>query len=213
VTTQQAARPIAPEFFDEMRSNWREAVETTGPEQRRYRVAGLALELQCAGTALVGPLTRALAHLPAPDPEADSLVVHAWDSKTTGTTVPRPPWTNGDYREHGRIRGFFDERFQSVYQWGSHSLVMLDVERSEAVYWVAAPEQIPYFEMAAPLRLALHGWLETRDVQLIHAAAIGSGDGCVLIAGKSGSGKSWTTLAASSSGLRMLADDYCLLYP
>ena len=118
---------------------------------RRYRIGTETLELRFAGNPLVAPLTRALAHLERPDEDATPLVVYAWESEQTATTMPRPPWTNEDYREHGKIRGFFDERFQSVFQWGSHSLVMLDLERNEAIYWVGAAEQIPYFEIAAPL--------------------------------------------------------------
>ena len=180
---------------------------------RRYRVAGMALELRFAGSALVEPLTRALAHLAPPSPGDDSLVVWAWESATTGAEMPRTPWNADDYREYGTIRGFFDERFQSVFQWGSHSLVVLDVERNEAAYWVGAAEQIPSFERAAPLRLVLHGWLRAKGVELVHAAAVGSEDGCVLLVGKAGSGKSWTALAAARGGLRMLADDYCLVSP
>jgi hypothetical protein len=211
--TVQTARKRGAAFFDELRDTWRRAVAAVGVETRRYRAAGTALELRFAGDALIGPLTRALAHLAPARPEDDALVVYAWESTTTGTALPRAPWNADDFREYGKIRGFFDERFQSVFQWGSHSLVVLDVERNEAVYCVAAAEQIPYFEMAAPLRLVLHGWLRTKGVELVHAAAVGADAGCVLLVGKAGSGKSWATLAAATSGLQILADDYCLAAP
>ena len=209
---QAAAKRSSTAFFDELRDTWREAADRAGGVvTRTYRVAGNRLEIRCAGDALVAPLTRALAHLAPDAPQGDTLVVHAWESETTGTTLPHAPWGPDDYREHGRIRGHFDDRVQSVFQWGSRSLVMLDVERNEALYWVAAARQIPYFEMAAPLRLVLHGWLGARGVELVHAAAVGTEDGCVLLVGKAGSGKSWTTLASLAGGLRLLADDYCLV--
>ena len=59
----------------------------------------------------------------------------------------------------------------------------------------------------------LHGWLRTKGIEIVHAAAVGIGDDCVLLVGKAGSGKSWTALAAASSGLQVLADDYCLVSP
>lgn len=210
----QTARARGSEFFDELRDAWGSAAEAAaGVETRGYRLAGTALELRFAGSALVEPLTRALAHLAPSSPGDDSLTVWAWESATTGAAVPRAPWNASDYEEYGKIRGFFDERFQSVFQWGSHSLVVLDVERNEAVYWVEAAEQIPYFEMAAPLRLVLHGWLSARGIEVVHAAAVGAGNDCVLLVGKAGSGKSWTALAAARSELRLLADDYCLVSP
>lgn len=201
-------------FFAELRDTWALAAgRAGGVEKRSYRLGDDRLELRFAGDALVAPLTRALAHLAAADEPVDSLVVYACESETTETPMPRPPWGAEDYREYGKIRGHFGERFQSVFQWSSRSLVMLDVERGEAVYWVKSARQIPYFEMAAPLRLLLHGWLGHRGIELVHAAAVGSGDGCVLFVGKAGSGKSWATLASAAGGLRLLADDYCLVSP
>lgn len=200
-------------FFDEARSTWTRAAERAGGvETRGYRVAGGRIELRLAGDALAPQLTRALAHL-APGGAGDALVVYAWETETTGTPMPPPPWGNDDYLEYGKIRGFFDDRFQSVFQWGSRSLVMLDLERSEAVYWVHAARQIPFFEMAAPLRLVLHGWLSARGIELVHAAAVGTENGCVLLVGKAGSGKSWATLASCAGGLKLLADDYCAVRP
>jgi hypothetical protein len=199
-------------FFEELRSTWARAAERADAvEMRSYRVADRNLELRFAGDALVAPLGRALAHLPPGDPALDTLVVHAWESETTRTPMPRPPWGPDDYREHGRIRGYFDEHVHSVFQWGSRSLVMLDLERNEALYWIASARQIPYFEMAAPLRLVLHGWLSERGLELVHAAAVGSPEGCVLLVGNAGSGKSWGALSSLAVGLRLLADDYCLV--
>jgi hypothetical protein len=210
--------PVAPcvdaaVFLDDLRNAWGQAAASTGVQTRRFRLAGAALELRFAGDALIEPLTRALAHLPVPDRGAETLVVRAWETRTTGVDVPAAPWSADDYLQHGRIRGFFGERFQTVFQWGSRSLLMLDVEQSEAVFWVGASEQIPYWERAAPLRVGLHGWLQARGVELVHAAAVGSDDGCVLLVGKGGSGKSWTSLAAVTGGLRFLGDDYCLITP
>jgi len=208
----QAEQPSATAFFGELSETWRQAAENAERvECRSYSVGGHALELRFAGDPLVAPLTRALAHLPRPTSTGKPLVVYAWESKTTGTAMPRPPWGAEDYLEHGKIRGFFDDRLQCVFQWGSHSLVMLDLERNEALYWVAAADQIPFFEMAAPLRLVLHGWLARLGSELVHAAAVGASGKCVLLVGKTGSGKSWTTLAATRCGLKMLADDYCVL--
>jgi hypothetical protein len=213
LTAQTALNRSSSAFFDEVRAGWALASERSGGvETRSYRVAGCGLELRFAGEALVDPLTRALAHLAPGVPTLPTLVVHAWESETTDTPMPAAPWGPSDYREYGKIRGYFDERVQSVFQWGSRSFVMLDVERGEALYWVECARQIPYFEIAAPLRLLLHGWLSTRGIELVHAAAVGSAAGCVLLVGKAGSGKSWTTLASLAAGLQVLADDYCVIY-
>ena len=211
---QAALEPDAAAFFAELRETWDlAAAAARGIDTRRYALAGHPIELRFAGTALIPAMTRALAHLETGEPAADGLIIRIWDSETTGALMPPTPWDATDYLEYGKIRGFFDDRFQSLFQWGSHSFVMLDLERGEAVYWVQSAAQIPSYETAAPLRPLLDGWLRARGVELVHAAAIGSGDGCVLLAGKSGAGKSSTTLAAASAGLKVLADDYCLAGP
>ncbi len=209
-----ALAPDAAAFFAELRETWDlAAAGARRTETRRYLLAGHPIELRFAGTALVAPLTRALAHLETGERAPDPLVIRIWDSETTGALMPSAPWDATDYLEYGKIRGFFDERFQSLFQWGSHSFVMLDLELGEAVYWVQSAAQIPSYETAAPLRPLLDGWLRSLGVELVHAAAVGSGDGCVLLAGKSGAGKSSTTLAAAAAGLEVLADDYCLIGP
>jgi hypothetical protein len=209
----QAATESAAAFLDELRGTWSAAAQAAGTETRSYQLAGQLVELRFAGSALIPALTRALAQLEVGESTGDRLVVRIWDSETTGSRIPPTPWGADDYLEYGKIRGFFDERFQSLFQWGSHSFVMLDLERGEAVYWVHAAGQIPSYETAAPLRPVLDGWLRSRGVELVHAAAVGSADGCVLLAGKSGAGKSSATLAAASSGLKVVSDDYCLLGP
>ncbi len=53
--------------------------------------------------------------------------------------------------------------------------------------------------------------MELRGKQLIHAAAVGTEAGAVLITGRSGSGKSTTSLAALRGGLYYLGDDYVVV--
>ncbi|MDP3209109.1 MAG: glycosyltransferase, partial [Rhodoglobus sp.] len=53
------------------------------------------------------------------------------------------------------------------------------------------------------------GWiLELRGRQLVHAAAVATADGAVLIAGSGGSGKSTTALTCLEAGMDFLGDDY-----
>jgi hypothetical protein len=207
-----AVRQSAGAFFEELRGTWAQAALAAGSiEIRRYRVAGNQLELRFAGDALVEPLARGLEHLDRGDDNARGLVVRLWDRESTGVSMPRPPWDMQAYGSRGKIDGFFDERIQSVFQHGSQSLVMVDLERSEALYWTASPEQVPPFEMAAPLQTALQPWLGEHGAELIHAAAVATDVGCGLLVGKAGSGKSWTTLASMEAGLKLVSDDYCVL--
>jgi hypothetical protein len=176
-------------------------------------IAGRRVRLLFAGPALVEPLLPALEHAVdrgAGDPD---LTIRIWDTASTGAVMAAPAWGTDDYREHGVIDGFFDDELQITYQWITHSLSILEPARGEAVYWVEDPAEFPFFDRAAPLRKLLAGWLASRGLQLTHAAALGDEDGCVLLAGNAGAGKSSAALACLGSPVRHIADDYCVLAP
>jgi hypothetical protein len=177
------------------------------------RLAGQDLRLRFAGPALVARLAPALEHVRTESIGNAALTVKLWDSASTQIPMPSPPWKPDDYREHGKLRGFFGDQLYSVFQWGSNSLSILDAPRDRAFYWVKTAGQVAYFEMAAPLRTILHLWLRERGIQLVHASAVGTGEGCLLLIGPAGAGKSSATLACINSNLGILADDYCLVGP
>jgi len=87
----------------------------------------------------------------------------------------------------------------------------LDAGRGEALVWFDGPERVPWYDGAAPLRAILARWASRRGLRLIHAGAVGRADGCLLLAGRSGAGKSTTALACLGSGLAYLSDDFCLV--
>jgi hypothetical protein len=184
-----------------------------GFQEVGVRLAGHDLRLRFAGPALVSRLAPAVEHVRITSIASTALTVDLWDSESTGTAMPAPPWNPDDYREHGKLRGFFGDQLYGLFNWGSHALSILDVAGERAFYWVKAAEQIGYFEMAAPLRTIVYLWLRDSDVALVHASAVGTPAGCVLLVGRAGVGKSSATLACLSSELGILADDYCLLGP
>ncbi len=184
-----------------------------GFEERRYRIAGRVVALRFAGPALVPALTPALEHARTGDAGPAGLTVRIWDSESTGTSVPPPPWGPDDYREHGVIRGWFDEDVQVTWQWITNALSVLRPRRGEGLHWTASADVYPYFDRAAPLRKLLHLWFAHEGLQLTHAAALGGPDGCVLLAGNAGAGKSSAALACLGTDVGLLADDYCVLEP
>jgi hypothetical protein len=74
-------------------------------------------------------------------------------------------------------------------------------------------DSVSNYEVGRPFRKIFHWWAADRSLQVIHAGAIGDTEGGVLLAGRSGSGKSTTALAGLAGGLKYAADDYCLVEP
>ena len=152
--------------------------------------------------------------LPEPKAEADFKIL-AWDSVHSGIPMWSPPWTTGDYLARGEIAGYNDGRFRAVFQLGSGVFSFYDSHRRIGLWWARDFVQLPLYEKAAPFLLLFHWFhaLGGDDSVLLHAAAVGTDDrGGVLLAGRSGSGKSTTALASLlNHGWRFVADDYCVV--
>jgi len=208
-------------FFQAVHEGFRRAEQRTGASiDRFYRIGGHAICLRFAGSALLPHITPAIAHLSTEPVEAPAMTVCLWDSSSTNAKMPLVVsgfishlslhWW--EFLENRReIRGLNDSRIRTTFHIGPNILSVLDLQQNLALYWVHDASQIPYYEKGYPLTTLLSWWLESTDLQCIHAAAMGTPRGGVLLPGKGGSGKSTAALACASSGLGLLGDDYCLV--
>ena len=198
-------------FFDAMQSGWKAAADHLGVHRVHLDVAGTRVELAFAGDALRTPFLPALQHLVIDTDGQPDLVLRLWDSRSSGVMVPPPPCARDCFTERGDIWGMSSTRVRSAFHWHEFSVNVLHGERREGVYWVRDAAELPYWSKASPLRTLLHWWAEANGAQLLHAAAVGTGDGALLITGRGGVGKSSTSLACLSAGMQFVADDYLLV--
>jgi hypothetical protein len=174
-------------------------------------LAGRPVLLRFGSDTMAEPLLPALRHLTT-DPQAKpALTIRVWDSESTGTEPPVPPWGLEDFRERGVIRGFFGDGFFTFYEWGPRALNVVDRRQGLAFHWMRSTKTLGLPERGAPLRALLNTWLTGGETQLVHGAAVGRPDGCVLLIGPSGAGKSSTALSCIGSALKILGEDYCLV--
>ena len=179
--------------------------------ERSYVIGGYTVRLRFAGSALVPRITPALEHQAGTLDSGPSLTVYLWDSVSTQTQMPAPPWSTGDYVTRGEIHGFDSPHFQTAYFPWFGALSMLNTTSDLAIYWIRDAAEIPHFETGAPVRAILHWWMRDHERMVAHAAAVGTPDGGVLLVGKGGSGKSTTALSCLDSELLYVGDDYVLL--
>jgi hypothetical protein len=185
--------------------------EAENPVERFYKIGSYTVRLQFAGAALIPFLTPALEHLSAlPCPQPD-LTLCLWDSASTHTDMPPPPWSWDAYLVRGEVPAYNNDRIRTAYYPERGVLSVLDIEASTGVYWFRDAANIPYYESGSPLLAMLHGWMSAHGRQLVHAGAVGTAQGGVLLVGKGGSGKSTTSLLCITSDLLYASDDYCLI--
>ena len=153
----------------------------------------------------------ALAHLEVPLTSRTDAVFHIWDSESTGVDMSPPPCSRGCFTHRGDIWTMGSQRFKSAYLLGEYALNLFDTVTATGVYWTQAAERLPSWAKSSPMRCLFHWWAETKGCQLVHAAAVGSEAGAVLISGKGGLGKSTTALSCLGKGLTYVGDDYVVV--
>lgn len=173
-------------------------------------LAGLHIRLNFSSEQCKEHLLPALSHLLSIrlKDAVPEFTLCIWESTTTGTIMLPPPSDRGNFTDRGDIWGFNSLRYRFAFNYGEFSLNLFDREKKLGIFWVESPKNLPYWSTAAPLRTLLHWCMEMRDRQLLHAAAVGTEDGAVLLTGAGGSGKSTTALAGLCEGMDFAGDDY-----
>ena len=182
-----------------------------GSVDRFYKMGDLVIRLCFAGDALVPYLTPALEHLSTEPTSTPSLTVCLWDSTSTKTAMPSPPWSADDYLPRGEVRGYNNALIHTAFHPGVYTLSMLNSMSSIGLFWIHDAKEIPSYATGSPLHVILSWWAHMHGLELIHAAAVGTIDGGVLIVGKGGSGKSTTALSCLLAGFLYAGDDYVLV--
>jgi hypothetical protein len=195
--------------FAALADRFETAVASRGLVPHDLQVGGRRVRLHFAGPALVPAVLPAFGHLEVPGdgPDGVHLTVSLWDAESTATPpVPVPP-ANPDEsgpRYHSVADGL-------VIHVVDEALSALDGNR--AVHHFPSATTPRWYQRASPLKELLHSWAATVGLRFVHAAAVGTERGGVLLTGSSGAGKSTTSLACRVGGLGFAGDDYVLVDP
>ena len=199
------------QFFEQCYERYLKAREATSAIRYYYNIAGTIVCLEFAGNTLVNALTSALEHLQITGVTEPDCTIHVWESETTGIEMIQPPCEPTHFTYRGDIWGFNSKRIRSAFHWSEYSVNVMNMDTNKAVYWIQSAENLPYWATSSPFRTIFHWWMEKNGCQLLHAAAIGTEEGAVLITGKGGVGKSTTAISCLYHGLYYLADDYLIV--
>ena len=182
-------------------------------EIRQIFVGDMMIQCRFAGDALIPLIMPALEHLfvDATKESVTDYKIDIWDSETTKIDFPIAPCGIDDILVRGELDGFISERFEAAFFTHARMLTVIDHHSKHGVVCLATSSDIPAFELACPLRGILSWILRRNDTAMIHAASVGTSDGCVIIGGNSGAGKSSTALRGLVEGMFYLGDDICAI--
>lgn len=202
-------------YFQSAKQAYIQAATISGASQTKsYLIGGHSVQLCFANESLSTLFSKAMEHIchPGADHSPD-LKVYLWDTASTDVSLTPPDWNTMPFVERGNRRMYSDDDHVLIYDRRTSAFNMIDLQRSEAIYWVRDSSWLPYYEIAAPLRYLFQGWLQSKGSFLVHSGAVGFPHGGALIMGPTGSGKSTTSLSCLRSTLRFAGDDYILVCP
>ena len=190
----------------------RQSLDRAGSREHRITLAGRTVCLRFAGEALEPVLWPALAHHVSAPEAGPALELLVWDSDSTGIEPPPAPWEGMGFADWSRTQA---RRMHDIemHLCGHGTFSLLMRQSATASYWVRSAADVPPWDRAAPFRSLLGMWAEQHGAMLVHGAAIGNGDGALLLTAPGGSGKSTAAVASLLHGLCFLGEDYVLVEP
>lgn len=162
-------------------------------------IGGHRVRVRCVGVALTARILAALPHRADADAVARvSLDLDLWDEAETGVDAPDRSFQTMARSDDGRFVRF---GLGHVSSW-------LDRTRRRLVASFASAAALGPRDFYQPFGPLLAVWLADMKTPAIHAAAVGRHGRAVLLTGRSGAGKSTTSIACLLEGWDYLGDDF-----
>lgn len=143
---------------------------------------------------------------PAPYPDYDLVFFHG------SVAGFKPDISNFEPTDMplGQIRSELSYPTRVAYDFHTNSIVVYDPGTAVCAIWSQDIASYPYWARSTPFRLGLSWIADSFDGEFLHGALISKDEDAVVLAGKGGSGKSTTAIAAQAAGFDLLSDDYFL---
>jgi hypothetical protein len=171
-----------------------------------FQIAGRKVCLRFANDYLAEIFSRAFRHLQVQSTSLPDLVVWTLDIKASGLGPPSfafPDYCSGAF--------YYPGPPHFVCDGVTHRIDAYDPLRRIGLLCIPELGSLDSGYLAAPFRNIFHWWSCDQGLLLVHGGAVGTDDGCALLVGRGGSGKSTTVVGCIGSDLRYIGDDYCLI--
>lgn len=180
--------------------------------REHYQISNQTICLVFSNDAYIPILTRALTHLATAAVPSPDLTIYIADHDAVGTPLSLLSGYESSIQSRGEILALSNDDIITHYNHHDGALNLIHLREGVAFYWIRSLQHLPWWVAGSPLQRIIGCFMRERHaIELTHAAAVGYPDGGVLLAGKSGSGKSTTTLTCLEAGLSYVSEDYCLI--
>lgn len=172
-----------------------------------YRFGRQPARLRVVGKKLAAHVSLPFSHLRMDErtDEWPQLAIDLWDESETGihrssdSVIGGPGWYT--YTEISSSGRFLTQRLPNT-------CVCFDRMQQRIVGSIAWGERIFTYEKAKPLARLLVQWYNDRGVHVVHSGLVSLQRQGVVLAGRSGSGKSTVALACLLAGFEFLSEDF-----
>ncbi|MBX7181079.1 MAG: hypothetical protein K1X82_03115 [Bacteroidia bacterium] len=177
----------------------------------RFKIGPFVLSHSGIGQSSLPFFHLALAHLQIQSEQLPDFIVYTIDAEESGIFLPKPCWDWKEVDGFGVIKSFLSAGYYADYQFESDTFTLVDPDGKRALQWSKSVTKLPEWERSFPFRKILYHFTKNTSCVMLHAGAVGTETGGILLAGAGGSGKSSSTLACIGSGLKYAGDDFILL--
>jgi len=198
--------PLSP-TLTRLHDDFERAVDAAGQRvDVNLRIAGRPVSIRFAGNTAADALTPAFAHLEADELEPPALTLSVWDGVRPDFAAE--PDAGASTSGAGPSYYTEEDEFRALRQ-PADALSVLTAAADRGWFWMPDAQRLPYWDYTAPFRHLLSWWLDACGLCQVHAGAVGTEDGGVLLVGAGGSGKSTSALACLlDERLFYAGDDY-----
>jgi len=163
--------------------------------------------VRCVGRNLAEHITRPFSHLKISKGNSTTaeLLIDLWDDNLLGDHQRYDARENGSRWYQTTLE---PSDGQYIAQRLPNTFGCLDRKHSHIMAAIHWHDRIFIYERAKPLSRLLLDWFNGQDVQIIHTGLVAHNHKGLLFVGKSGAGKSTSSLACIIAGFDYLSEDY-----
>lgn len=202
-------------FFAKSLQSFEKACEVLKNESRFYFfLAEKQLLIRSAGTNLQNTTCQALKHIenfPTSIDASSIFEIFTWDEKESGIPMPTTPWESPINLAEDSLMQFHLEHF-FVSQFDNKTILfIINNASNQAICIIKDAAKLNNAFLSSPFFKIIAVWASKFHLNILHAGCISFKDKGVLIVGRSGKGKSSTSVQCIIDGLNYLSDDYILV--